>query len=532
VEGGSSFFRSQHSMRMNFKSSFGTLVCAITLLGLSPRVFSQTWIGDNFIDPYAQGNAYYWNDVQNWDTAVPVNSSAVVFDNNGINRVVNLFSDPASGLPNAVAGSISFGTAGPNSPTLGYTIGSSGQSLTVGGGGTGNVAKSATVAQAINANLFITGSGRTISNTAAGSFSFGGSISTLSNATLTLTNAAAGGGISTAAVSTGTGLLTVNNASANNVTLSGTLTSNGLTVGNTGAGNVNVNGAVSRGAGSLSITNSGAGSVTFGSGANVTGTGGLSVTNGSTGSVTFNGSVATGGDLTVSNTSSSGVVSFNAALSGATSIAVSGAGRVRLGDATADAIGGSVTIGSGSRLDGVGTINGALTLNGGTYLPGVGAIGTQTIGGGLTAGAAALTVNTGSAFEFDLNSTLSDVINLSGRNLDLIANGSDITVRLNLLSAINPPVGDPGTISWNVFTGVGNASTLDLSRLTVDSVVGNVTGTAFSQNQFFWSVTGGNTLTLSAVPEPSSMALVGLVGVGAAGLARRRMKKAAKKQAA
>jgi len=312
------------------------------------------------------------------------------------------------------------------------------------------------------------------------------------------------------------------------LTLGNGATASSLTSGSSANQSVVANIAFASGTGSRTVQNNSSGSITFDrlvTSASTNATAGLSVVNNGSGNILFNGGVSAAGGIRVSGTGSGSVRFGNEAGDSFSAVTVSGTGA------------------TGTRLHGIGVIGGALTVSTGgsesaIYSPGLGAnvIGLQTIGSTLAAGSTALTVNNGATFEFDLGAATaggpagtSDVISLSSRGLDLAGTGLGITVRANLLNNLTGlDVASP--VKWDIFTNVSNAGSIDLSKLTVDFVAGaSINGASAETTNFFWT-SSGSTLTLNAVPEPSSMALVGLVGVGAAGFARRRMKKDAKKE--
>jgi len=473
-------------MQIRKKLFLGSCLVSFVLAGECVLRAQSTWIGTN--DQLASGFAE-WTDAVNWTagTVPAANTPTLIGATLGRTTIsFNATVAPASATARAQnvtiqssALSHTFGTTGLLADPGILNIGNSGQVGFLTNQSANNQSFVAAVRFASAAST------RQINNTAAGLMTFSRAITTGTPTTTT------------------TSSLNISNTSA---------TGGGLTF----------NGAVS--VGDVSISNTGAGNVSFGSSGALTATG-LTVNNSSAGSVVFSGAVSRGtGALNVTN-NGSGIVSFNGAVNGSGAISTSGTGTVRLG--SSGNLNGAVTVGGGGRFDGVGTVTGAVTLNNATFAPGsglnqVGTLSINTTGTGLTA-------NNGSIFEFDLRSSSNDNINMNNSSLNLFADGSQITVRANLLDPLT--IGSGETVSWNIFTGVFNAGSIDLAKLTVDTVAGaTINGAAATADQFFWSVTGGNTLTLSAVPEPSSMALVGLVGVGAAGFARRRMKKDVKKE--
>lgn len=299
---------------------------------------------------------------------------------------------------------------------------------------------------------------------------------------------------------------TLNFSNDGNFTLSGGTTLNtSANVTKTDRGNLTIAGATWNNSGTMSFTSMGAPSPVMdlmGANSQFNNTGTFSVTGGQTLNVNSNNASAvftngSGGIIDVADNTS--VVFANFADAG---------GSINLGANASINTGGSLTL-NGGTVSGVGTVNGSpnLTVVGGNVSPGT-SPGTLTIAGNLTLDNSTLNIEIdgvgGSAIDLlDVNGTVSLIngtdVNVVGLgSLNLL--GTAIGTRFKFLEA-NAAITD--TFATSVFD-LGHA------ELTVGYNDGALGGT------------GNAYLELTAVPEPSSFALVGIATVGAVLRRRRR----------
>ena len=279
--------------------------------------------------------------------------------------------------------------------------------------------------------------------------------------------------------------------------------------------------------------------------ATATGTAGLTFTGGT---LSAGGADNTAGELIVANQSTTatrigsiiadnGAGSVSLTKSGTGTLTLTGAntytgatyvnaGTLVVGDGTGGILGASaVTVNSGATLKGSGTLGGDVTLNAGAiHAPG-NSPGLQTITGNVT-------YNSNSIFEWEMDYA-AGTEGARGTNYDAVNVGGSVNGNNSIFEIVLPGSTDFSDDFWNsprswdkIFTeSTGTTAIAWTNRFTSFAYYnlsgGNKTSISAPSIDGSFTFTGGNTLTWTAVPEPTS-ALVGLL-IGAGLLRRRRV---------
>jgi autotransporter-associated beta strand protein len=238
-------------------------------------------------------------------------------------------------------------------------------------------------------------------------------------------------------------------------------------------------------------------------------------------SVAFNGAVSGSGGITKAGSATLTLSTTNSYLGN--TVLVQGSLIINGNQSSAT---GALTVASGATLGGSGTIGGATTISG-IHSPG-NSPGVQTFNNGLT-------YSNGSTFVWELitngsadRGTAFDGVNVSGGTLtinggvtnNLVFNGAGSTVNWSdTFWASNQ--------QWLVFDNASfptvSSNVFDTINVGVDSISQSLTSVR-SGSSFSWDTIDDNLYLTYAIPEPSTCALLALLGAGFAGraLVRRR----------
>ncbi len=399
------------------------------------------------------------------------------------------------------SGTLGMGTAGGNNTGLYYTIGAKNIDSTFSG-----VIQDGDASTGKLVNVIKTGSGTlTLSgnNTYTGLTTVNSGTLALGHATNTLADSAP------VTVSGGTLAIGVNSDTVGVVTLtSGNITgSTGVLTGST----YNVE------SGTISAILGGAASLTKSTGGTVT----LSGNNTYSGNTTVNGGIlqvdGALGATAVTLNSGTLKVGASGSISSAT-ISING------GSFDATALVGGYTVGSGQTISGTGTYDGKVTVGSGATLAPGNSPGVTTFSGDLT-----LAGTTVMEIDGTTRGTQYDGVNLTGSALNNLVYGGALTLSFGAaITAGTYDLFDLGLVSQSGdFTSVGATVNPVVSSFGGISITPGTGWTASltDTSAALWNLSFDNAsgdLTISAIPEPSSFAvLAGLAGLSLATLRRR-----------
>ncbi len=318
----------------------------------------------------------------------------------------------------------------------------------------------------------------------------------------------------------GTSILTGTNSYGATTITAGTLqVGSGGSSGTLGSGAVNNNGSlIFNRLDNFTVSNniSGSGSVTQ-SGVGITTLTGTNTYNGATtinagtlkigtgGSLSGTAVTLNGGSFVVEGSTTNSAVTVNSGnyqVTGTGSTSSSGAVSVSNAIANVD---GSLTatsgliVSNGGTLNGSGNVIGNVTINASTLAPG-NSIDSIGVNGNLSF------IN-GSTLEIEYDGIFTDLLTVTG-NLDL----TGVSLDLKKFGAAAP------LNQWFVFATYG----------TLSGTFGNINANpSISPNHFVldYNYLGGNEIAFSAIPEPTSLALIGVAAVGGGANWLRRLRK-------